>query len=173
MDSDEIYKFVGYAVAVLFFIYLISKALSLNVRIIEGATTIKDSSSKGNSSKGNSSKSNSSKNSKKKDIENNNINDTKNESKSVVESFEKDEKRISNFRLGITNGVSGDVLKDQLTITYKYRVNQIVELNSFVVPDTSEITRPSKDTLDRMNELKILKDHLDVLEFIYDEVEDF
>lgn len=36
MDSDEFYKFIGYAVAVIFFIYLISKAFSLNVRVIEG-----------------------------------------------------------------------------------------------------------------------------------------
>jgi hypothetical protein len=36
MDSDEIYKIIGYFVAVIFFIYLISKALSMNVRVIEG-----------------------------------------------------------------------------------------------------------------------------------------
>ena len=35
MDSDEIYKIIGYTVAVIFFIYLISKAFSLNVRVIE------------------------------------------------------------------------------------------------------------------------------------------
>jgi hypothetical protein len=35
MDSDEIYKFIGYTVAVLFFIYIISKILRLNTRIIE------------------------------------------------------------------------------------------------------------------------------------------
>jgi hypothetical protein len=36
MDSDEIYKFVGYAVIVLFFIYVISKTIRFNTRIIEG-----------------------------------------------------------------------------------------------------------------------------------------
>ena len=39
MDSDEIYKFIGYTVAVIFFIYLISKAFSMNVRLIEGLTS--------------------------------------------------------------------------------------------------------------------------------------
>ena len=39
MDSDEIYKFIGYTVAVIFFIYLISKAFSMNVRLIEGLAT--------------------------------------------------------------------------------------------------------------------------------------
>jgi hypothetical protein len=44
MDTDEIYKFIGYAVAVIFFIYIISKALSLNVRVIEGLTGQNDTS---------------------------------------------------------------------------------------------------------------------------------
>ncbi len=41
MDSDEIYKFIGYTVAVIFFIYLISKAFSMNVRLIEGLASKK------------------------------------------------------------------------------------------------------------------------------------
>ena len=44
MDTDEIYKFIGYAVAVIFFIYIISKALSINVRVIEGLTSQNDTS---------------------------------------------------------------------------------------------------------------------------------
>ena len=37
MESDEIYKFIGYAVAVLFFLFVITKVLKLQTRIIEGA----------------------------------------------------------------------------------------------------------------------------------------
>jgi hypothetical protein len=36
MDSDVAYKFIGYAVVVLFFIYIISKTIRLNTRLIEG-----------------------------------------------------------------------------------------------------------------------------------------
>ena len=43
MNSDEIYKFIGYAVVVIILIYVISKAFSLNVRLIEGMTTGSDS----------------------------------------------------------------------------------------------------------------------------------
>jgi hypothetical protein len=53
MDSDEIYKIIGYVVAVIFFIYLISKALSLNVRVIEAFGGKKsDSGSKSGSASG-------------------------------------------------------------------------------------------------------------------------
>ena len=38
MESDDIYKFIGYAAVVLFFIYLLSKVMKLNARIIEGLT---------------------------------------------------------------------------------------------------------------------------------------
>jgi hypothetical protein len=36
MDSDEIYKAIGYIVVIIFFIYVISKIFRLNTRIIEG-----------------------------------------------------------------------------------------------------------------------------------------
>jgi len=38
MDSDEFYKFIGYAAVVLFFIYILSKVMRINARIIEGLT---------------------------------------------------------------------------------------------------------------------------------------
>jgi hypothetical protein len=59
MDSDEIYKIIGYFVAVIFFIYLISKALSMNVRVIEGmigSSSSSDSKSSSSSSSNSSSK---------------------------------------------------------------------------------------------------------------------
>ena len=52
MDSDEIYKIIGYIVAVIFFIYLISKAFSLNVRVIEGMTSNDKQSNIKNSGRG-------------------------------------------------------------------------------------------------------------------------
>ena len=55
MDSDEIYKIIGYFVAVIFFIYLISKALSMNVRVIEGMIGSSSSSDSKSSSSSNSS----------------------------------------------------------------------------------------------------------------------
>ena len=48
MDSDEIYRFIGYAVAVLFFIYIISKTIRLNARVIEGYNSF-DGNDNGNS----------------------------------------------------------------------------------------------------------------------------
>lgn len=36
MDSDDVYKFIGYTVVVMFFLYIISKTMRLNARIIEG-----------------------------------------------------------------------------------------------------------------------------------------
>jgi hypothetical protein len=38
MELDDLYKFIGYSVVVLFFIYLISKAMRINARVIEGLT---------------------------------------------------------------------------------------------------------------------------------------
>ena len=60
MDSDEIYKIIGYFVAVIFFIYLISKALSLNVRVIEafgGSSSSSKSSAKSSAGSASGSKS--------------------------------------------------------------------------------------------------------------------
>ena len=38
MESDDVYKFIGYAVVVLFLIYLLSNVMKINTRIIEGLT---------------------------------------------------------------------------------------------------------------------------------------
>jgi hypothetical protein len=38
MDLDDFYKFIGYAAVVLFIIYIFSKVMRVNARLIEGLT---------------------------------------------------------------------------------------------------------------------------------------
>jgi len=38
MEADDIYKFIGYSVVVLFFIYVIARVMRINTRIIEALT---------------------------------------------------------------------------------------------------------------------------------------
>jgi hypothetical protein len=150
MDSDEFYKFIGYAVAVIFFIYLISKAFSLNVRVIEGMTSI-SSSSKSDS-----------KYSK----------DKKKESgvkKEQLKKMEDDNESVKKTLLD-----EKDEFKDVLSAAYNHQLYSLIELSAQIgtKQDNSKTDMPDQATIDSFNKLKSMKDYLDILEFSYNQMDE-
>jgi len=150
MDSDEIYKFIGYAVAVIFFIYLISKAFSLNVRVIEGMTFINDD---------------------KTDIKNNKDSGKETgDKKQISKKMEDDNNIIKNSLINKKNEY-----KDILSAAYNHQLYSLIELSAQI--GTKQTNSKLDGTLDQTSvdafkNLKVMKDYLDILEFSYDQVSD-
>jgi hypothetical protein len=147
MDSDEFYKFIGYAVAVIFFIYLISKAFSLNVRVIEGMTSSSSSS--------------------KSDDK-----DKKKESgvkKEQLKKMEDDNESVKKTLLD-----EKDEFKDVLSAAYNHQLYSLIELSAQIgtKQDNSKTDMPDQATIDSFNKLKSMKDYLDILEFSYNQMDE-
>ncbi len=151
------YKFIGYAVVVIFFIYLISKALSLNVRIIEGLTSSKDG---------------------KKGIKDNKYDDegkdkdSEKTSKNAQRKLSNKEKQNEDNKKEILDRKENT--KDILSATYNHNLNVIINLAGSIGlgQDFSKKNMPKQEEIDSMNKLKTMKDYLDILEFAYNEVDE-
>jgi hypothetical protein len=161
MDSDEVYKTIGYIVAVIFFIYLIGKALTLNVRVIEGMTSSKD-------------KKKDSKDSKK------GIKDNKLDDEGKDKSNESTQRAITKMEKG-NDGVKKDYLKetesakDILSATYNrtlYLVMQMSTVIGLTGLNYDKIETPNQETLDNINKLKTMKEYLDIVEFAYNQFDE-
>jgi len=146
METDEIYKFIGYAVAVIFFIYLISKAFSLNVRVIEGMV--------GNKKDG------------KKDSDGG-ISANRD---SVTNGDDMDKKIIEKEK---GNDKQKEVLiknkeqyKDALSVAYNRELYLLISKTVEI-----ELLDVKQDVDNLYKQLKSKKDYLDVLDFAYNEVD--
>ena len=148
MEADEFYKFIGYAVAVIFFIYLISKAFSLNVRVIEGMTSSSSSSSS------------------KSDIKNNK---DSGEKKDNLKKMEDGNDSVKKTLLD-----EKDEYKDVLSAAYNHQLYSIIELSAQIgtKQDNSKTDMPDQATIDSFNKLKSMKDYLDILEFSYNQMDE-
>ena len=141
MESDEIYKFIGYTVAVIFFIYLISKAFSLNVRVIEGMTSSSDN---------------------KSEIKNNNDNN-KEKSKKMEDSSNSIKQKLINEKDQYKNVLSAAYnhqLYSIIELSAQIASNQ----------DTSSVKMPDQLSIEAFKNIKAMKDYLDVLELSYDQL---
>ena len=149
METDEFYKFLGYTVAVIFFIYLISKAFSLNVRVIEGMTSSSSSSS-----------SSSIKNNKDSGKE---TGDKKDNLKKMEDGNDSVKKKLLGEK---------DEYKDVLSAAYNHQLYSIIELSARIgtKQDTSTTDMPDQATIDSFNKLKSMKDYLDIVEFAYNQM---
>lgn len=148
METDDFYKFIGYTVAVIFFIYLISKAFSLNVRVIEGMT-----------SSGSGSKS---------DIKNNKDSGKETgDKKANLKKMEDDNESVKKKLLE-----EKDEYKDVLSAAYNHQLYSIIDLSAQIgtKQDNSTTNMPDQATIDSFNKLKSMKDYLDTLEFSYDQI---
>ena len=144
MDSDEVYKFIGYSVAVIFFIYLISKAFSLNVRVIEGMTSSSD---------------------KKSEIKNNNDSgNNKEKSKKMEDNNNSIKQKLIDEK---------DEYKNVLSAAYNHQLYSLIELSAQIGAnqDNSSTKMPDQETIDSFNKLKSMKDYLDILELSYDQLD--
>jgi len=142
MESDEVYKFIGYSVAVIFFIYLISKAFSLNVRVIEGMTSSSD---------------------KKSEIKNNNDNN-KEKSKKMEDNNNSIKQKLIDEKDEYKNVLSAAYnhqLYSLIELSAQIGANQ----------DNSSTKMPDQETIDSFNKLKSMKDYLDILELSYDQLD--
>ena len=145
MESDEIYKFIGYAVAVIFFIYLISKALTLNVRVIEGLTITSDKSGSGGSS--------SSLSNANQDIIIEEIKLLQKKEDDLKEAFKVDSTNKSNY---------GTLLDSLYTIT-NYRLLKLI------IDNSENINNKPDDaiTMAAIKKINDLKEFMDTLSFSY------
>ena len=144
MESDEVYKFIGYSVAVIFFIYLISKAFSLNVRVIEGMTSSSD---------------------KKSEIKNNNDSgNNKEKSKKMEDNNNSIKQKLIDEK---------DEYKNVLSAAYNHQLYSLIELSAQIGAnqDNSSTKMPDQETIDSFNKLKSMKDYLDILELSYDQLD--
>lgn len=154
MDSDEVYKTIGYIVAVIFFIYLIGKALTLNVRVIEGLT------------------------SSKKGIKDNKLDDegkgkdNKKSSKKTQENLSNKEKQNEDNKKKILD--RKETTKDMLSATYNHNLNLIINLSTSIgqMDDFSKLELPTQEEIDSMNKLKTIKEYLDIVEFAYNQLDE-
>jgi len=156
MDSDEVYKTIGYIVAVIFFIYLIGKALTLNVRVIEGLTS----------------------NDSKKNIKDNKVDDegkdkdNKKSSKKTQENLSNKEKQNEDNKNKILD--RKETTKDMLSATYNHNLNLIIGYSAALGRNqSSSITElPTQEEIDNMNKLKTIKEYLDIVEFAYNQLDE-
>ena len=169
MDSDEVYKTIGYIVAVIFFIYLIGKALTLNVRVIEGLTSSKDKKKDSKDSKD-------SKGSKK-NVKDNKYDDvdkktTEEQSKDDKEFFTRLESKNDEIRQQIVD--KKEACKDYLSLAYNRTLYLVIGLSSNMLFGSynDKIEMPKQETLDNMNKLKTIKDYLDIVEFAYNQIDE-
>ena len=148
MDSDEIYKIIGYIVAVIFFIYLISKAFSLNVRVIEGMTS----------------------NDKQSNIKKNKNNEGGKETDEEKKTISEKEKQNDDIKSDILK--DKDNYKDSLNAAYTNQLYALIKLSTEVgfKQDFTKMDFPDQSTVDKYNKLKSMKDYLDILDFAYNEV---
>ena len=157
MDSDEVYKFIGYAVAVIFFIYLITKSIKLNVRVIEGMTSSNDS---------------------KKNIKDNKVDDegkdkdNKKTSKKTQENLSNKEKQNEDNKKKILD--RKETTKDILSATYNHNLNLIIVHSAALGrnQDFSTSEMPKQEEIDNMNKLKTIKEYLDIVEFAYNQLDE-
>jgi hypothetical protein len=152
MDSDDIYKYIGYTVAVIFFIYLISKALSLNVRLIEGLTP-------------------NSKNKETANIRNNKDNEFNTEDDSTKQKIT--DKKNQNKSINEDMVKNKDNYKDSLSAAYNNQLYALIQLSAKVgfTQDFTDMGLPDQTTTDNINKLKNMKDFLEILDFAYNEVD--
>ena len=150
MESDEFYKFIGYAVAVIFFIYLISKAFCLNVRVIEGMTSINDN---------------------KTDIKyyKDSGKETGN-NQQMVQKMEDDNNIVKKSLIDQKNEY-----KDILSAAYNNQLYSLIELSAQIgkkQDNSKAVGAQDQASIDAFKNLKVMKDYLDILEFSYDQVND-
>ena len=169
MDSDEVYKIIGYIVAVIFFIYLISKAFRLNVRVIEGlsfGSNKKDDKKDDNKSSGFGS--NNSGGSSVGGGGGSGIRDNKGNEKSTEDDDKKiivKEKENDEIKKNIVK--KKELYKDALSASYNHVVYSLIEVSSRFITDDFTSNDVNNGL---MNQIKRMKDTLDVLDFAYNEV---
>ena len=143
MESDEIYRFVGYAVVVIFFIYLISKALTMNIRMIEGFTSTGTSTGKGSSGTSN----------------NVNPDDITNESKLLQTS---EDTLKSNFQIDKNKDNYGALLDNLYTIT-NYRLLKLIMDNAEIINNKPD----DANTMAAIEKINELKEFMETLSYSY------
>ena len=147
MESDEVYKFIGYAVAVIFFIYLISKAFSLNVRVIESMTTISDNNSEIKTSG--------------KETGNN---------EQMIQKMEDDNNNLKKSLIDNKN-----VYKDILSAAYNKQLYSLIDLSVKIGINQNNYkmdVASDQASIEAFKNIKAMKDYLDILEFSYEQVND-
>jgi hypothetical protein len=184
MDSDEIYKIIGYTVAVIFFIYLISKAFSLNVRVIESFAGDDEEEDK-------------------KDDKKNNIGARAiflNNNKETIGAKDDDyykkminnmEKKNDEMKETITQ--NKDLYRDVLSVQYNYYLYALISSSPILLifsdaaqddiegdDEESRKKRERRDegragrqkfVLEYMDVLKKIKDQMGILDFLFNELE--
>jgi len=143
MESDEIYRFVGYAVVVIFFIYLISKAFTMNIRMIEGFTSTGTSTGKGSSGTSN----------------NVNPDDITNEIKLLQTS---EDTLKSYFQIDKNKDNYGALLDNLYTIT-NYRLLKLIMDNAEIINNKPD----DANTMAAIKKINELKEFMETLSYSY------